>query len=179
MPNLSAKFFNSNCDAKLDHLIHRHVDSKIQIILLLQVTDRTAILQGEEDALIIISPYDTADVVAIRRTLARYGQTRTIVIVNSRMENIPREMDPAVLVYGILPLIARSKSNDNSVDESGLKVVALKRFASDWGLYVDVYGDGFVEAEGSPPPGGSDKDFPNPEWLAQRVQSHVEGLPKQ
>ena len=57
--------------------------------------------------------------------MARYGQTRTIIIVNSRMETLPRELDPAVLAYGILPLIARSKGNDIG-NEAGLKAVVVK-----------------------------------------------------
>ncbi|KAL7468363.1 hypothetical protein ACHAXS_008582, partial [Conticribra weissflogii] len=92
-----------------------------------------------EDAIIILSPYDNVDVIAIRRILARYGQTRTIVIVNSRMENIPRELDSAVLVYGIMPLIARSRNSDGNVDEDGNevgpKVVVMKRFPQKWGVF--------------------------------------------
>ena len=111
--------------------------------------------------------------------MARYGQTRTIIIVNSRMETLPRELDPAVLAYGILPLIARSKGNDIG-NEAGLKAVVMKRFPADWAVYVDVYGDGFVEATGSQSrTDGSDKQFPSPEWIARRVQAHVEGLSKQ
>jgi len=138
--------------------------------------DQHSILQGEEDALIILSPYDTADIIALRRIMARYGQTRTIVIVNSRMEPMPRELAPAVLVYGILPLIAMSRQKEG---EAGLKALVMKRFPADWAVYVDVYGDGFVEATGSSlGSDGTDKDFPSPAWIAQRVQAHVEGLSK-
>ena len=58
--------------------------------------DKNALLKTDEDALIILSPYDTADIIGVRRIMARYGQTRTIIIVNSRMETLPRELDPAV-----------------------------------------------------------------------------------
>jgi hypothetical protein len=132
-----------------------------------------------EDALIILSPYDTTDVIAIRRILARYGQTRTIVIVNSRMEVLPAELSSAVLVYGILPLIARSRTTQNSGDDSsGLKAVVMRRFPSKWAVYVDVYGDGFVEASNGPQDTnvGSSKEFPSPEYIAKAVQKHVEGL---
>ncbi len=125
-----------------------------------------------EDALIILSPYDTTDVIAMRRTLARYGQTRTIIIVNHRMEKLPTELHSAQLVYGILPLIARSRSKQDGND-SGLKAVVMKRFPSEWSLYVDVYGDGFVEANKL---AGSDKDFPSPDSIAMAVQKHIEKL---
>ena len=125
-----------------------------------------------EDALIILSPYDTTDVIAMRRTLARYGQTRTIIIVNHRMEKLPTELHSAQLVYGILPLIARPRSKQDGND-SGLKAVVMKRFPSEWSLYVDVYGDGFVEANKL---AGSDKEFPSPDSIAIAVQKHIEGL---
>ena len=142
--------------------------------------DQNAILSGEEDALIILAPYDTVDIIALRRTMARYGQTRTIIIVNSRIETLPIELSPAVLVYGMLPLVAVSKGGDGS-GESGLKAVVMKRFPSNWSVYVDVYGDGFVEAKGNNQQvnASSDKQFPSPEWIAQKVKDHVEGLPKQ
>lgn len=131
-----------------------------------------------EDALIILSPYDTTDVIAIRRILARYGQTRTIVIVNSRMEVLPAELSSAQLVYGLLPLIARSRTPQNSGgDSSGLKAVVMRRFPSGWAVYVDVYGDGFVEASnGTQDTIVGSKEFPSPEYIAKAVQKHVEGL---
>lgn len=129
-----------------------------------------------EDALIIVSPYDTTDVIAIRRILARYGQTRTIIIVNSRMDVLPAELSSAVLVYGMMPLIARSR-NGGDDDDNGLKAVVMRRFPSKWAVYVDVYGDGFVEASnGDNMINGSSKEFPAPEYIAKAVQRHVEGL---
>mmetsp|Transcript_10940 Transcript_10940/g.16944 ORF Transcript_10940/g.16944 Transcript_10940/m.16944 type:complete len:437 (-) Transcript_10940:1248-2558(-) len=128
-----------------------------------------------EDALIILSPYDTTDVIAIRRILARYGQTRTVIIVNSRMEVLPAELSSAVLVYAVMPLIARSRNSGD--DSNGLKAVVMRRFPSKWAIYVDVYGDGFVEAsDGQDAIVGSSKDFPSPEYIAKAVQKHVEGL---
>ena len=128
-----------------------------------------------EDALIILSPYDTTDVIAIRRILARYGQTRTIIIVNSRMDVLPAELSSAVLVYGMMPLIARSRNSGD--DSNGLKAVVMRRFPSKWAVYVDVYGDGFVEASnGDNVIAGSSKEFPSPEYIAKAVQRHVEGL---
>ncbi|KAL7534135.1 hypothetical protein ACHAXR_010430 [Thalassiosira sp. AJA248-18] len=141
--------------------------------------DKHALLSTHEDALIILSPYDTTDVIGVRRIMARYGMTRTIIIVNSRMETMPRELDPAELVYGILPLIARSKGNDDE-NEAGLKAVVMKRFPADWTVFVDVQGDGFVEAKGTQSViDSSAKQFPSPEWIVQRVQAHVEGMSKQ
>ena len=152
----------------------------------------------DEDALVILSPYDTTDVIALRRVLARYGRSRTIVIVNPRFETDPGEMDGAVLVYGMLPLVAASRNADadagggggrggGSGAGSGLRAVVMKRFPRDWAVYVDMYGDGFVEAEGGEVVvgtrdggggggGGSERRFPSPEWIARRVQSHVEGF---
>jgi len=146
-------------------------DSFDQVI---DAVDQNAILKQDEDALIMMSPYDTNDVIALRRTLARYGNTRTIIIVNSRIEQIPCELDSGLLVYGVMPLIARSKESDN---ESGLKAVVMKRYPDDWSVYVDVYDDGFVEARGPTQHNSSDKAFPSSEWITQRVEAHVQGLP--
>ena len=133
-----------------------------------------------EDALIILSPYDTTDIIGVRRVLARYGQTRTIIIVNSRMETLPRELDLAVLVYGFMPLVARYKGSNGDGDDdgkAGLKVVVMKRFPTDWRLFVDVYGEGFVEVtDGDRKETQNSKQFPSAEWIAQRVQAHVQGL---
>ena len=146
-------------------------DSFDQVIA---AVDQNAILKQDEDALIVMSPYDTNDIIALRRTLARYGNTRTIIIVNSRIEQIPRELDSGLLVYGVMPLVARSKESDN---ESGLKVVVMKRYPEDWSIYVDVYDDGFVEARGPTQHDSTDKAFPSSEWITQRVEAHVQGLP--
>jgi len=134
-----------------------------------------------EDAIILLSPYDIVDVVAVRRILARYGQTRTIVIVNSRMENIPRELDSAVLVYGIMPLIARSRNFDSSIDEdgneAGPKVVVIKRFPQKWGVFLDVNDEGFVDVTGNAPSGAEgSKTFPPIKWIVGRVQEHIQKL---
>ena len=134
----------------------------------------------QEDALIIISPYDTVDVIAVRRILARYGQTRTIIIVNSRMETLPIEMDNAILVYGIMPLVARSTSNNAEArnDEAGLRVVVMKRFPREFNMYIDVNGDGFVKVNEKVTNRLSvdSKEFPSSQWIVKNVQAHVEGL---
>ncbi|KAL3815778.1 hypothetical protein ACHAXA_001672 [Cyclostephanos tholiformis] len=175
---------------------------------IVSATDANARLGHEEDALVILSPYDTTDVIALRRILARYGRSRTILIVNSRFEVEPMEMRDAVLAYGMLPLVAAVRG-DNKVNHGsgrrrgvdgsdaggggggggggvggGLRAVVMKRFPRDWTVYVDVHGDGFVEVEGGMLEGvrrgggggGLERGFPSPEWIALRVQAHVEGL---
>ena len=141
----------------------------------IQAVDQHALLQGEEDALIIVAPYDTVDTVALRRTLARYRNTRTIIIVNSRIELLPRELDNAVMCYGILPLVARRGHDD---PDAGLKAVVLKRYPDPWKVFVDVDDEGFDEAKGGPTPpvDSSDKQLPSPDWIALKVQAYIEGL---
>jgi hypothetical protein len=171
---------------------------------IISAVDSNARLLDDEDAIIILSPYTTNDMIAIRRILARYcGQSslrcKTVILVNSRLEVIPKEMDSAVFVYGMLPLVARAKQqqqkktnymdsrgeveNDNDDEPPGLKAVAMKRYPNDWTVYVDVSGDGFVEATknnrmatGVGVGVSSSNHFPSPEWIAMRVQAHVEGL---
>jgi len=154
---------------------------------IIAAVDVNARLQPNEDALIILSPYDTTDIVALRRILSRYGPTRTpIIIVNSRFDTNPIELDNALLVYGMLPLVAKAvqqssssrKEDNNTATTPGLRAVIMKRYPKDWTVYVDVIGDGFVEAKNDNDRSGigTTKSFPSPEWIAQRVQAHLEGL---
>ena len=132
-------------------------------------------VQYQEDAIIVVTPYDTVDTIAVRRILARYGQTRTIIFLNSRMQTLPLEMNDAVFVYGVMPLIARKSSKSYDTDP-GPKVVVMKRFPSEWQLFIDLNGDGFVKANDRLGLPTDQKDYPPPEWIARNVQYHVEGL---
>ena len=152
---------------------------------IIAAVDINARLQPNEDAIIILSPYDTTDIVALRRILSRYGPTRIpIIIVNSRFDTNPIELDNALLVYGMLPLVAKAvqQSSSSRKEEedtnTGLRAVIMKRYPKDWTVYVDVIGDGFVEAKNDNDRSGvgTTKSFPSPEWIAQRVQAHLEGL---
>jgi hypothetical protein len=72
------------------------------------------------------------------------------------------------------------EEDDSTTNTPGLRAVIMKRYPKDWTVYVDVNGDGFVEAmndnDRSGIGGGTTQSFPSPEWIAQRVQAHVEGL---
>jgi hypothetical protein len=106
---------------------------------IVSAADANARLAPDEDALAILSPHDATDVVALRRVLARYSRSRTIVIVNPRFETDPGEMDGAVLVYGMLPLVAASRNAEadagggggrgGSGAGSGLRAVVMYKFA--------------------------------------------------
>ncbi len=169
---------------------------------IISAVDSNARLLDDEDAIILLSPYTTNDIIAIRRILARYcgsahSSSTTVILVNSRLEVLPKEMDSAVLVYGILPLVARSKQQQNqnqtNVDRRGeqmknkppgLKAVVMKRYPNDWTVYVDMNGDGFVEATTKNNGMTSiipseEKQFPSPEWISRRVQAHVEWLTRE
>ena len=161
---------------------------------IIAAVDIHARLQTNEDAIIILSPYDTTDIVALRRILSRYGSTKRstpIIIVNSRLDTNPTELDNALLVYGMLPLVAKAvrkvssssraemEEDDTTTNTLGLRAVIMKRYPKDWTVYVDVNGDGFVEAMNDNDRGfggvggGNTQSFPSPEWIAQRVQAHV------
>jgi hypothetical protein len=108
---------------------------------IISAVDVNARLQSNEDAIIILSPYDTTDIVAIRRILSRYGPIRTpIIIVNSRFDTNPIELDNALLVYGMLPLVAKAvRQSLSSIEEednlTGLRAVIMKRYPKDWTVY--------------------------------------------
>jgi hypothetical protein len=72
-----------------------------------------------------------------------------IIIVKSRFDTNPTELDNALLVYGMLPLVAKAvrqsnsskaamEEDDTTTNTPGLRAVIMKRYPKDWTVYVDV-----------------------------------------
>eukprot|EP00957_Ditylum_brightwellii_P204175 15338013-Ditylum_brightwellii.AAC.1 len=160
---------------------------------IVKVVDENTVHSGsnEDDVIIILSPYTPEETVAVRRIISRYGTTTTsdgvvknadkvIVLVNCKLNPLPRELIQAELVYGILPLMVQAKQQSQTTPSSPSpqeeeeekkstpKAVVLKRYPKDWEVFIDIGDDGGFESAGtaSSVQIGSSKGPPPMEWIA-------------
>jgi len=116
----------------------------------IDAVDAHAVTDSFDDTLIVLSAHTPRDMIAVRRLVARYGDTKRILLVNCKLDPLPRELTSAETVYSILPLVARptvSQSNlfqnDRTKSEKPApKIVVMRRFPRDWEVFVDI-GKGF------------------------------------
>ena len=113
--------------------------------------------------------------IAVRSLVAKYQGQKKSILVNCKLEPMPRELRNAETAYSLLPLIAGPKVPEakQSAEEkpSPPKIVVLRRYPKDWEVYVDV-GRGFQLAAMTP----SDqinKRRPPMEWVAGCVQRYL------
>jgi len=138
---------------------------------------------NDEDAIIILSPVSQSEMIAVRSLVGKYGNSKTIIIVNCRLDPLPRELLMAETVYSILPLLARRTvmegnmfgvSNEKTNQAPSPKVVLLRRYPRDWELYVDIHdGNGF-ELVGEAPAKMVSMTGPSMEWIAGSVKKHIQ-----
>uniref|UniRef100_A0A7S4K824 DUF1995 domain-containing protein n=1 Tax=Odontella aurita TaxID=265563 RepID=A0A7S4K824_9STRA len=63
---------------------------------------------ASHDALVVLSPSDPAELVAVRRLVQRFSSRKIIILVNSRLDPLPRELTDATVAYSMRPLVARA-----------------------------------------------------------------------
>ena len=134
----------------------------------------------DEETIIILSPISREEMVAVRSLVAKYEGKKKIILVNSHLEPIPRELRQAETVYSVLPLVANIRKSgvnifaSQNAEEEALppKVVVMRRYPRDWEVYVDI-GHGF-ELAGSAPAGSVDKKGPSIEWIAGSVKRFLQ-----
>jgi hypothetical protein len=138
----------------------------------IRVIQENALPTEEEETIIILSPISREEVVAVRSLVANYAATKRIVLVNSKIDPLPKELLAGVTVYSVLPLLAQPtgvKSGDS--DKPNPNVVVLRRYPRDWEIFVDI-GKGFelaaTKAASPEKTAGPDK-----EWIAACVQQHL------
>lgn len=135
-----------------------------------------ALPQDDEENLIILSAIEREEMVAVRSLATKYSNQKNIVLVNCKLNPIPRELYGAETVYSILPLIARPSGADSQAivkdKKSTPKIVVLRRYPGDWQVFVDV-GRGFQLAK-TAPSDLSNKRGPPMKWIEQAVQSFMQ-----
>lgn len=146
----------------------------------IEAVDTHGTMLTSEDVLILLSPVSREDTVAVRRLISRYGNTKTIVLVNSALNPEPKEAFLSIPAYSITPLIAKpmqSESNfmskkENLQEESPTKIIVMRRFPDDWQCYIDIDGSGF-ELVDSAPANTVAKTGPDNDWIAGCVKRHM------
>lgn len=136
---------------------------------------RHALPDDDEKNLIILSAVSMDEMVAVRSLAAKYSGMKNVILVNCKLDPIPRELDGAETVYSILPLAARAKGVDSQAQskegEVPPKAVILRRYPGDWQVFVDA-GRGFKLAK-TAPSDLSNKRGPPMKWIQGAIQDFV------
>jgi hypothetical protein len=134
-----------------------------------------ALLAHDEENLIILSAMNRDEMIAVRSLVAKYEGQKKVVLVNCKLDPIPRELFGSETVYSLLPLIAPPKGGTEQAGDDTPpppKIVVLRRYPKDWEVYVDV-GEGFQLAE-TAPSNLSNKRGPPMEWVGACVQRFLQ-----
>jgi hypothetical protein len=135
---------------------------------------RHAMPDEDQKNLIILSAIAMDEMVAVRSLASKYSGQKNIILVNCKLDPIPRELYGADTVYSMLPLIARAKNAEQVVPRGGEtipKAVVLRRYPGDWQVFVDM-GNGFILAN-TAPSDLSNKRGPPMKWIQQSVQDFI------
>ena len=159
-----------------DEIISRGSDMPADVVRAVQMH---ALPYEEEENIIIVSAISREEMIAIRSLVDAYEGTKRIIMVNCKLDPMPRELLLAETVYSILPLMAKptgSESRNNAATRNDTstspKVVVLRRYPRDWEIYVDM-GRGFELAKKTPADKESTKG-PSMEFVADSVQEFLE-----
>lgn len=131
-----------------------------------------ALPRDGEDTIIILSACTKEELFAVRAMAEKYDRSKTIILVNCKLDPIPRELMRAQTIYSILPLIARPTRSDDKA--TAPKVVVLRRYPRDWEVYVDT-GQGFDLAASVPPSSGNRRG-PSMEWISSAVKRYLQNI---
>lgn len=128
-----------------------------------------ALPRPEEDLMILLSPSSREELVAVRALASKYPD-KTMVVVNSNLDPVPREWLQADVVYSIMPLKAQAKEDPD--DSEKASVVLLRRYPRDWELYVDVLERGFDLVASTVAKKGNNKG-PDFDWIVLTVEKYL------
>ena len=108
----------------------------------------------DEETMILLSANSEAEMLAVRALVTKYKDSKQIVLVNCRLDPLPRELENCNTVYHLTPLIATSTMDernlfrkDSTEERPPIKVVSIRRYPGEWEVYVDADGKGFELAE--------------------------------
>ena len=138
-----------------------------------------ALLEENEDTMIILSAISAEETIAIRGLVNKYQSEKQIVLVNCSLSPTPRELSGAVMAYSLTPFVARSTSSEGNIfggsgePEESSKIVVMLRYPGDWDIFVDSDGEGFELAK-SIPATRVDRLGPSLETIAETVKEHLQ-----
>ena len=133
----------------------------------------------DEDILIILSAASPEEMIGVRGLVRKFGNKKTIIMVNCKFDPLPRELTNAKPVYSILPLIARTAVSETNLfgsepkeEPKAPKIVVLRRYPRGWEVYVDT-GSGF-KLVASAPAAKVGRKGPSMQWIAGCVKQHLQ-----
>jgi hypothetical protein len=128
-----------------------------------------------EDVIIMSCPITQAELIGVRWLVSKYGGSKTIIIVNNRLNPLPRELMEAETVYSVLPLIARSvgSASDEKPATRNPKIVLMRRYPHDWQIYVDDSSGLGFELASSVPAQSVGVKGPSMDFISERVKEYM------
>mmetsp|Transcript_13693 Transcript_13693/g.22659 ORF Transcript_13693/g.22659 Transcript_13693/m.22659 type:complete len:126 (+) Transcript_13693:1-378(+) len=91
---------------------------------------------------------------AVRALMAKYAKDKKIILVNCRLDPLPRELEKCNTVYHLTPLVATTALDERNLfgkesqeERPPIKVVSIRRYPGQWEVYVDADGKGFELAQ--------------------------------
>ncbi|KAI2504613.1 DUF1995-containing protein [Fragilaria crotonensis] len=137
--------------------------------------------KAEEETMILLSANSDEEMLAIRALVSKYADKKKIVLVNCKLDPLPRELEDCHTVYHLTPLIATttidprnlfSKPSKDGEQRPPIKVVSIRRYPGEWEVYVDVDGSGFILAERASA-NKFTKQGPSFDWIGGAVKSFL------
>jgi hypothetical protein len=142
-----------------------------------QAVSDNVVLDEEENLIILLSPHTQEEMIAVRSIMGKYGTSnKTIVLVNCKLDPLPRELIRTKVVYSILPLIAASRNPQEDEQRANPKIVVLRRYPKDWEIYLDTTasGEGGFELVDTIPADQVGNKGPPLDYVASRIKKHLQ-----
>jgi hypothetical protein len=134
--------------------------------------------------MIILSATSEAEMLAVRALVSKYKESKKIIFVNCRLDPLPLELEDCHTVYHLTPMVATTTIDDRNLfskvstkERPPIKVVSIRRYPSDWEIYIDADGNGFELAQKAPAAGFA-KQGPNPGWIGGVIKYFMESRPQ-
>ena len=148
-----------------DSSISKGTDMSDDVVSALRVNARPL---SDEDTMIILSAISREESIALQSLVVSFQSTKTIILVNCKVDQLPRELSKVETVYSVLPLVAKADGNN-----SGPKLVVLRQYPGNWQVHVDADGQGFQLATEAPAE-FFPKRGPPMEWIAKCLKKFLQ-----
>ena len=128
-------------------------------------------LSETENVIMILSPATQEEMIAVRKLISDYSSDKYIVLVNHKLNPMPKELFTAETVYSMLPLIANAKSSP--VEQPNPKIVLMRRYPQEWEIFIAIQNNMEFELAASIPAHSVGKRGPSMEIIADCVKQFM------
>ena len=129
------------------------------------------VLLEKENVLMILSPATQEEMIAVRKLISDYSSEKYIVLVNHKLNPMPKELLTAETVYSMLPLIANAKSSP--VEQPNPKIVLMRRYPQEWEIFIAIQNNMEFELAASIPAHSVGKRGPSMQIIADCVKQFM------